>query len=195
MNKFVLCLFLATNVLFFSCENDDSDEPDTGEINESAIVGDWELTDFYSEDVKITATPSAVPVPVDIDVNLKGKDYETTATFAENPNTVVSTAGYNVEATIEVPVGDPIVQEIPIAQFNLIGEWNIDGNQLTISDPVTDATQKATIITLTETTLTYKMDISELSEITDNLDLELEGFDSIELNDSGELFFTLTKKQ
>ncbi len=181
MKKLALLLFLTSTILLISCSSDD-DAPFV--VDESLIPGEWTLTEIKSENGKITATVGVVPVSGDYSVT--GKDYTAKATFTEStvenePNTVVSSGGFTVVATVTIPMQDPVTEERPVPEFiSNTAEWTVNGNSLTIKTEVETISYEITALSAQSMTIKVTLD-------------EEETFQGIDFKISGDQFFTLTK--
>ncbi|WP_438422252.1 hypothetical protein [Aquimarina macrocephali] len=180
MKRFAMFLFLASTLLFVSC-NDDDDSPI--EIDQSLIPGEWNLTEVKSENGKVTATIENIPVSGGY--SLSGKDYTAEATFtkaseADKPNTFLSSGGFTLVAKITIPT-QSIDYEEAIPDFIGAGDWKIDGTKLITT--VANKDVSFDIIALTAQTLSIKKDIKET--------VEQQG---ITFEVTGSQIFTLTKK-
>ncbi|WP_160114568.1 lipocalin family protein [Aquimarina sp. AU474] len=184
MKKLNLLLFLVTSTLLISCGNDD-DAPFVAD--ESLIPGEWNLTEVKSEDGKISATIEGIPVTGDYSVS--GKDYTASVTFtastADNePNTLSSTGGFTLVATVTLPTQDPVEVEEVVPSVIGTGEWTVDGNTLTTT--VQGEMLKYEIVELNEQTMTLKVAIDEETTI--------EQLNNLSVTITGSQFFVLTKQ-
>ncbi len=185
MKKFALLLFLASTTIFVSCSSDDDNST---EIDQSLLPGEWNLTEIRSEDGKITATVSGIPLSGDYSVT--GKDFTAKATFtastAENePNTVIGSGGFTIVATVTIPTQDAIEEERTVPEFiDSAAEWTLEGNTLTITAQGESVAYVITSLSPQSMTLRFSLD----EEIT------IPELDNIEAKITGEQFFVLTKQ-
>ncbi len=184
MKKLNLFLFLVATALFISCSSDD-DAPFTAD--ESLIPGEWNLTEVRSEDGKISATIQGIPVTGDYSVS--GKDYTASVTFAtgaseNDPNTLSSTGGFTLVATVTLPTQDPVEVEEVVPSVIGSGEWTVEGNILTTI--IQGETLTYEIVGLTEQTMTLKVAIDEETTI--------EQLNNLSVTITGSQFFVLTKQ-
>lgn len=160
MKKIILFLFLASTTLFVSCNNDDSPSI---EINQSLISGNWALTALSIENGKTTTeTPEQ---SISVNFTTVGKDFtlETNFQDATDPYTYTSTGGYTA-VTTQTVLGQTTTQEQIISDFLGSGEWRVEENKLiTKTDGIEQVSE---IITLDEETMTLKVEINEVLEVS-----------------------------
>lgn len=167
LTKLFLVFLLAIAV---SCGDDDNetmtpvndDTPDemdgssdTMNDNTASIIGMWEVT---SIDASGTSTAEIAGQTIVTDFVGEGMDLNYTVTFTEMPNEVAAEGDYNIELTTTI-AGQSITETIPGILFIDSGNWEIEGDQITINS--NDMESTATITTLTDTTLVIEITDSE----------------------------------
>ena len=167
LTKLFLVFLLAIAV---SCGDDDNetmtpvndDTPDemdgssdTMNDNTASIIGMWEVT---SIDASGTSTAEIAGQTIVTDFVGEGMDLNYTVTFTEMPNEVAAEGDYNIELTTTI-AGQSITETIPGILFIDSGNWEIEGDQITINS--NDMESTATITTLTDTSLVIEITDSE----------------------------------
>ncbi len=183
MKKISFILFLLTTTLFVACDDDDSSEDDGGSEITASIVGDWSLVGFNIDNGATVTEFSGQSFTVDY--SSYGTDFDTQVSFSEDPNIVSSSGSYTTVLTYSF-LGAEETQEVPSQEFNIVGTWNLTDNQLTISN--TEGEYVATVITLTETSLVFEIEIDEdLSSVS--------GFEGLDISGSttGTAVYTLSR--
>ncbi len=145
----IIKLFLFTTflALTISCSKDD-DNPTTA--NNGNIVGVWKGT---TVDYTGSTTTSGQGQTISADYVGEAYDVDYTLTFTENPKKVISDGSYSIELTTTIN-GQSTTQNVEGLEFLSSGDWNINGDTLSIT--VDNETDDATIMELTDTTLVLK---------------------------------------
>lgn len=153
----LLCLF------FTACSDDDEDT----EISTDAFLGTWSLTELEYKGSSSTSTPLG---PVTTNYTGEGFDMDLTVEFSADPNTFTSEGDYGLKLNIETMGGSSTV-EYP--NLNLLGNgsWKRDNNKVTITQEGSVA-EEATILELTDSTLTMSFDVSRLIPLGVNVDID-----------------------
>jgi len=148
--KKIVVLFSAT-LLFTSCNSDDA----VLQIDNSQILGTWKLIELEENGTTVTTTQGT---SITATLSAFGKDIDAELTFTENPNKFVSLGSYVSVITTEV-LGQQITQEVPINNFLGSGDWEINGNSMSVS--TNGEEDMAEIIELNESRLKLKYTTSE----------------------------------
>lgn len=131
-----------TTALFISCSDDDNNDPPIG-IDETALPGTWKLIafrvnngqTFIETDEERTLYSTFFSV---------GKDFETSLTFNQNPETFESDGGYTTVLTNTIVNQQPTTQEIPTPGFAASGNWQIKDGDLVLEVEGTEESFKIT---------------------------------------------------
>ncbi len=144
MKALKLILLAVITITFSACSNDDDSNNNT---SEDSILGTWNGTS-----VMYTGTSEVTANGITITSNFEGVgyDYNFTVTFNENPNEVTSEGSYSIELTTTVQ-GQTITQNIENLNFSEVGEWELNNDELTVTNNGEAST--ATIVELSETSL------------------------------------------
>ena len=153
----LLCLF------FTACSDDDEDTNISGD----AFLGIWSLTELEYKGSSSTSTPSG---PVTTNYTGEGFDMDLTVEFSENPNTFTSEGDYGIKLNVET-MGESSTAEL--ANLNLLGNgsWKRDNNKVTFTQEGSVA-EEATILELSDSTLTMSFDVSGLIPLGVNVDVD-----------------------
>jgi len=122
--KKLIVLFSVT-LLFISCKSDES----VLQVENSQILGLWKLTEL-TEDGTTTTTSQGISISATFTTYAKNIDAE--LNFTENPNKFDSSGSYTSVVTTEI-LGQQTVQEVPINDFIGTGDWEINGNTITVT--------------------------------------------------------------
>ncbi len=143
-------------LLTISCSKDDA--PATNNSNTSdtsaSIIGNWEMVSFNYNGTNTTSYTGGSLVSSYEGV---GKNINATMSVTEGPNKVKATGSYTVHLKTTTS-GTVIEQDVPTS-FNNEATWTKDGTKLTIN------TTESTITELTATTLKYKADQNEVTDL------------------------------
>jgi len=144
LKKFIV-LFSVT-LLFISCNNDEA----VLQIENSQILGLWKLTELTEDG---TTTTTAQGIDLSATFTAYGKNIDAEVNFTENPNKFVSSGSYTSVITTVV-LGQQTVQEVPINDFIGTGDWEVNGNIITVTSNGEE--NSAEILELNESMLKLK---------------------------------------
>ncbi|GGZ12712.1 hypothetical protein GCM10007049_00500 [Echinicola pacifica] len=152
----LLSLVLVSSILF-SCSSSDEEKPK----DNASIVGTWELVDVGY---------SAITTYVDMNESESssysgvGTRLEYEITFTENPNTYEAMGNYDILLSYEFD-GQPIEVSVTITDFWKAGEYEIDGNMISVQSP-NMTNEKCFISSLTDT----KLELDFVGTISNTVD-------------------------
>lgn len=124
MKKLNLILILAVTSFFISCDKE-NDAAENSAIEETSLIGEWQLTGYLQEDGKNTTTNGSQSST--LNYSSVGKDYDMTITFNENPKTVVSNGQYGVVLTTSA--SEQTQESIAFSALKA-SEWRMDNQTL-----------------------------------------------------------------
>ncbi|WP_010522314.1 hypothetical protein [Aquimarina agarivorans] len=196
MNKlFSTLLSFLLLLTISSCSSDDAGTPITPEIDlvDENLVGDWNLVDFE------VTNGTAEIAGFTVNFTVEGSEFDTTALFATNPNTVNFEGTFKATTNFTAPAGIPLPDSIQtqredtfesekiLGETSEINNWSInDGNTVI-------AGSQAKIIKFTADEVQYELDIDQ----TDFVTIIEEGFDLngfTATNPKGQIVVTLERK-
>lgn len=149
--KRLLILFLGFSFTLTSCSSDD----DGGNTINANIVGTWTLTKLNSESDFGFATATG-----------QGKDYDATLTFNDQPNQVFGSGSVVLELTTYINgVAFTTTDEVISFENQFeTGQWELSGNELTLSGQASEVT--ITVTKLTSNSLIFRYDTDGTTIIT-----------------------------
>lgn len=169
--SYVLISFLCVTIT--SCSKSDDEEPtqqqqqqgDPDPDPDPSIIGTWTINSLAMDFYQVTTFPNGA---TDITTAVaEGYDLDFTVTYGENPNLSTTNGTYAFELTTMFSSGSTIVENYEGQSFiNFTGAWDLDGDQLIISNQVSNGI--GTISVLSETTLNYVYVVIEESQQGDN---------------------------
>ena len=153
-----ICLLLLLGLIVSSCNNDDLREPIELPVNvtESDLDGKWIMESFIVADASVEFTFAGQTVPVDYRV--QGENYNFSAIFSDETNTVTAEGSFDTVTVTSLPTGDQERKDTFAAE-NLISPdstWSIENGNLIIA-----GSGSAEIIEFTGQSLTYQTDLSQ----------------------------------
>lgn len=179
-------LFVVAMLFLTSCSNDENQTP-KGPTS-SNLIGVWNVTEVHSENGKLKGEYdfNGTKIPINTEIDVKGKDYDMTVLFGEDPKKISNSGSFNVTIKIKLPlVGEKTfeqkVREIPATN----GDWKVENNQLVTT--LNGETTKIEISSFNNSSITFKYDLEKVTK--DKLSSLLTG-SKIE----GSLFVTLHKQ-
>lgn len=135
-SKTILYVFLS--LLFFSCDNEITDDLSMGESLEALIIGEWAITDFSSENAVLTTTGNKSAV----DVKNSGSDYHFALIFEKDPKRLSANGDFSITMTGEQE-SQPFSNTFKCTDFLndlLTGNWGIINSNLYLSEDQLHAT-------------------------------------------------------
>ncbi len=160
MKKLGLVLFLACTTFLTSCSNDD--DASAIVIDEALIIGEWDLTDFKTENGR-TVT-NALGETITAEYSSTGRDYNAQLTFSENPKTFLSSGGYTAIVTTTT-FGQTVTEEQVIpGDFISGGSWRVENNQLIVTD-INDNDTAFSVLSQSDDTLIIRHDLNQVIDI------------------------------
>jgi Lipocalin-like domain len=127
------------------------DKEDTTDV--SKVVGNWELTEIYTDDG--VSTNTGFGETFSYTYSFYGKDFNTVTTFTENPNTFTSSGSYTVVTTAVIGGLENTV-ETNVPAFNTPGQWEINGD--TFIQTISGNSTEFQILELSDTKLRLRFD-------------------------------------
>lgn len=152
MKKYILSVVVFISMLLLaSCSSDD----DGGNTINANIVGTWTLTKLNSESDFGVATATG-----------QGKDYNATLTFNDQPNQVFGSGSVVLELTTYINgVAFTTTDEVISFENQFeTGQWELSGNELTLSGQASEVT--ITVTKLTSNSLIFRYDTDGTTIIT-----------------------------
>lgn len=149
--KKLLILFVGLSLTIMSCSSDD----DGGNSINGSIVGTWTLTKLTSDTDMGFATATG-----------QGKNYDGTLTFNDQPNQVFGSGSVVLEITTYINGVALATTEEEISLENQFetGQWELSGDQLTLSGAGSSVT--VTVLQLTSNSLIFRYDTDGTTIIT-----------------------------
>src|SRR5690606_38164382 len=148
MKIFKLILFTAFISLTISCSKDD-DSP-AAPTNNGEIVGVWKGT---AVDYTGNTSTSGQGQTITADYVGEAYDINYTLTFTDNPQKIISDGSYSIVLSTTI-YGQTTTQNVEGLEFLSSGDWNMNGNTLSIT--VNNETNDAELLELTDDTLVLK---------------------------------------
>ena len=148
-------IFILTIVFITSCSTEDELDKITVEVTASDVAGTWKVNEFYLQNGKISTTIQGIPTTANLE--LDGKDFNTTITFVQNPNTVTSNGSFTVVTKVSYFTFS--YSEEYEENININGQWSIADNVLSISE--SGITQNFEIVEFTGNTIKVKQQFDE----------------------------------
>lgn len=187
-NRLSSFLILLLAVVLISCESDD----DTTTIN-GEIGGEWNF-----ESINYTGTTIVSQPGNSITTNFSGESFDenATMTFNEADNSFTSQGSYYIELT-STTLGQTQTQTTTIDDYNSEGEWDLDGNILTIVGGLVSISSGAPIVGDPNEILSQEYVVQELTATTmviSGVDQRLIQESDIELDINIDSTITLTKQ-
>lgn len=194
MKKFLPTVFvLFLSLCIISC-NDDEDSPavvdPVVEVTESDLADDWEMTNIVSTDGEIVAAFTGIPVPVKNNFSAQGTDYDYSAAFTTEPNSVLGQGQYTVEVVVSPPVGGAITESFNLISipFLDLATWTLDGNTLTTDSLI--GSRSVTIISISDTELKIRGELGAIIPLEVIEGIGIEGATIQEISGTATLTFT-----
>ncbi len=166
-------LFIALALVFSSCSTDDSNSTITDDI-----VGVWEATNVDAKMV-VSTTISGITVETDYDADVY--DLDSSLTFTEDPNDMVTEGTFSVKGSVEAGE-EPISFDEKNLPLLGNGTWDVVGSELQIETTTGTAVAKIKKLTESELVLLIEEDIDlpletlelteGISEITTTIEIE-----------------------
>ncbi len=176
MKKITIFLTLFVSLLLSSCSDNDNSTDLT--ITENELIGDWKITDIYTENGEASITTNGVTL--NGTYSMTAKDYNINMSFTDNPKKV-TTNGSVTTITSTTFLGQTQTQEQPSGDVpNTSGTWSLNKNILSISGA--QESGELTIVSYNNNTLVLKQNLNT----TQSLGLQ-------EFKITGNLYVTLTK--
>jgi hypothetical protein len=155
-----LTALLIIIVLSISCS---TDEPQlgvfSGVVNKSDLEGIWNVTDFYTNNGKISTKIEGINVNADFDS--QGSNFQSQATFSQNPNSIASQGQFTNMTTISYLTFSQ--SQETTQPMDLAGTWSINNNIISITS--SSITTDYTIVDFTGSSIKLKYDIDENLEL------------------------------
>jgi len=137
-SKTILYVFLS--ILFFSCDNEMTDDLSMEESLEAMIIGEWAITDFSSENAILTTI--SMDNKSAIDVKNSGSDYNFKLIFKKDPKRLSANGDFSITMTGEQG-NQPFSNTFKCTDFLndlLTGKWGIINSNLYLSEDQLHAT-------------------------------------------------------
>jgi hypothetical protein len=145
-------------LFFISCSSDD-DASSSVAVTEDALVGTWNLTDFYIDNGQTILDVAGQQFITDY--TQQGSNFNYEIVFATGPNTASSSGTYDVEITTIISGQSIVTNQTLSSNDALEGSWSISGSTLTI-DNGTDPSN-AEIISFNGNQFTMRIDLSQIN--------------------------------
>ncbi len=166
-------------IFIISCGSDDNS--DSPEVNESNLLGTWEITEDKISESSILGFEGNTQ---NCEYNAIGSEYEYSITITENPNKIISTGSYKVTTTLNcdgvlVDEGVNVINSNENQQEGFhVGDWKIENGNLVNTyveiegGPTTTIVSEIIELSDDKLVLSWKRDNSETL-----IDLPLDGID------------------
>ncbi|WP_127845333.1 lipocalin family protein [Psychroflexus aestuariivivens] len=186
-NRLSSLLILLLAVVLTSCESND----DTATIN-GEIGGEWNI-----ESINYTGTTIVSQEGNSVTTNLSGESFDenATMTFNEADNLFSSQGSYFIELTSSNS-GQTQTQTIPINDYYSEGEWDLDGNILTVAGGLVSISSGTPVVGNPNEIQSQEYVVEELTATTmviSGVDQQLIQESDIELDVTIDFTITLTK--
>lgn len=137
-------------VVIFSCSKEDDPIPTS-----EGMVGEWSMTALS---YKGSTTTKVSGFSAKADFTGTGKDIDFVTTFTADPNNVSSEGSYTIVLKTTI-AGQSTTEEVPLDEVIMDGTWSLEGRTLTVTNG--DLSQDATVTKQSDTTLQFKVDVTE----------------------------------
>jgi len=154
-------IYLVCLCVMVSCGDNEDNNVD---VNESDIVGTWNLTKM---ETNATTTMDTGIIDINFDTKVYGKDYDYTITFSEDPNEITTDGSFTTVIEYD---GDDTFGDIDFSEFGvedqtfdvselITGTWSISDDILTCG--TSSQTSDMTIDSFSDTKLVLKSSTEE----------------------------------
>ncbi|WP_299123159.1 hypothetical protein [uncultured Tenacibaculum sp.] len=175
MKKAAIYLTLFISLFITSCSINDN-TPDVN-ITESDLIGDWKITNVYTENGKVSLNANGTTVSGDYSAT--GKDYNINMSFTDSPKKVSTSGSITIVATVTI-AGQTQTQEESSGEIpNTTGEWSLKNNILTVKG--TQETGELTIVKFENNSLVLKQALKASQSLGSLLNIKVTGEQYISL--------------
>lgn len=177
MKKTAIYLALFISLFITSCSVNDN-TPNVN-ITESDLIGDWKITNIYTENGKVSLNANGTTVSGTYSAT--GKDYKINMSFTDTPKKVSTSGSVTIVATTTI-AGQTQTQEQASGEVpNTTGEWSLNNNILTVKG--TQETGELTIVKFENNTIVLKQALKATQSLGSLLNIKV----------TGSYYITLTK--